>query len=93
MMHFTNFLFLLMVLLLLFLFNTKMHYLRAFLILEALMLNALVISIFVLSAVQINPFIFLLLLTFAVCEAGIGLSLLLTYIKMNGSDSIKSSLI
>nr|BBA10178.1 NADH dehydrogenase subunit 4L [Stereophaedusa cymatodes] len=92
-MHFTNFLFLLMVLLFLFLFNTKMNYLRAFLILEALMMNALVISVFVLSSIQINPFIFLLLLTFAVCEAGMGLSLLLTYIKMNGSDMIKSTLV
>nr|BBA10343.1 NADH dehydrogenase subunit 4L [Hemiphaedusa koshikijimana] len=92
-MHFTNFLFLLMVFLTLFLFNTKMHYLRAFLILEALMLNALVISIFTLSSVQINPFTFLILLTFAVCEAGIGLSLLLTYIKMTGSDSIKTTLV
>nr|BBA10109.1 NADH dehydrogenase subunit 4L [Stereophaedusa cymatodes] len=92
-MHFTNFLFLLMVLLLLFLFNTKMNYLRAFLILEALMMNALVISVFVLSSIQFNPFIFLLLLTFAVCEAGMGLSLLLTYIKMNGSDLIKSNLL
>nr|BBA10202.1 NADH dehydrogenase subunit 4L [Stereophaedusa vasta] len=89
--HFNNFLFLLMVLLLFFLFNTKMHMLRALLILEAMMLNALVISIFVLGYLQLEPSLFLLLLTFAVCEAGMGLSLLLTYIKTTGSDMIKSS--
>nr|BBA10103.1 NADH dehydrogenase subunit 4L [Stereophaedusa tabukii] len=92
-MYFINFLFLLMVLLFFIFFNTKMHFLRAFLILEALMLNALVITIFVFSSFMFNPFMFLLLLTFAVCEAGMGLSLLLTYIKLNGSDLIKSILI
>nr|BBA10301.1 NADH dehydrogenase subunit 4L [Stereophaedusa hiraseana] len=93
MMYFNNFLFLLMVFLFFFFFNTKMHMLRAFLILEAIMLNTLVISIFILSSFQFEPFMFLLLLTFAVCEAGMGLSLLLTYMKITGSDLIKPSII
>nr|BBA10181.1 NADH dehydrogenase subunit 4L [Stereophaedusa interlamellaris] len=92
MMYFNNFLFLLMVLLFFFLLNTKMHMLRAILILEAMMLNTLVISIFTLGGLQFEPFMFLLLLTFAVCEAGMGLSLLLTYMKTTGSDLIKSSM-
>nr|BBA10148.1 NADH dehydrogenase subunit 4L [Stereophaedusa vasta] len=91
MLYFNNFLFLLMVLMLFFLFNTKMHMLRGLLILEAMMLNALMMSIFILGNLQLEPYLFLLLLTFAVCEAGMGLSLLLTYIKIVGSDSIKSS--
>nr|BBA10205.1 NADH dehydrogenase subunit 4L [Stereophaedusa nugax] len=92
-MSFNLFLTLLMVLLLLFFFNTKTHYMRAFLILEAMMLTALLISFYVLSLLQVEPFLFLLLLTFAVCEAGLGLSLLLTYIKTTGSDQIKNTLL
>nr|BBA10145.1 NADH dehydrogenase subunit 4L [Stereophaedusa aethiops] len=91
-MYFTSFLFMLMVLLLFFLFNTKMHLLRALLILEAMMLNLLLISIFILGGLQFEPLMFLLLLTFAVVEAGMGLSLLLTYIKITGSDLIKSGI-
>nr|BBA10460.1 NADH dehydrogenase subunit 4L [Stereophaedusa costifera] len=92
MMYFNSYLFLLMVLLFLFLFNTKGHFLRALLILEAIMLNALVISILFLGSLQYEPFMFLLLLTFAVVEAGMGLSLLLTYMKVSGSDMIKKNL-
>nr|BBA10853.1 NADH dehydrogenase subunit 4L [Stereophaedusa oshimae degenerata] len=88
-MTFYKFMFLLMVLLFLFLLNTKMYFLRAILILEALMLTALIISIFLLGSVQYEPFLFLLLLTFAVSEAGLGLSLLLSYMKTTGSDMIK----
>nr|BBA10325.1 NADH dehydrogenase subunit 4L [Stereophaedusa gouldi] len=87
------FLFFLMVLLVLFLFNTKIHYMRAILILEALMLTALLISFYILSLLHGEPFLFLLLLTFAVCEAALGLSLLLTYIKATGSDTINNALI
>nr|BBA10649.1 NADH dehydrogenase subunit 4L [Megalophaedusa hickonis mikawa] len=92
MLYFNNYLFLLMVFLFFFLFNTKIHFLRAFLILEAMMLNALVISILFLGSFQFEPFMFLLLLTFAVVEAGIGLSLLLTFMKFSGKNMIKSSM-
>nr|BBA10067.1 NADH dehydrogenase subunit 4L [Stereophaedusa inclyta] len=88
-MSFISFLSLLMVMLIVFLFNTKMYFLRAILILEALMLSVLMISIFVLGSLQFEPFLFLLLLTFAVSEAGLGLSLLLTYMKTTGSDMMK----
>nr|BBA10184.1 NADH dehydrogenase subunit 4L [Stereophaedusa elongata] len=90
MMYFNSFLFMVMVMLLFFFMNTKMHMLRAILILEAMILNMLVISIFTLGGLQFEPFMFLLLLTFAVCEAGMGLSLLLTYMKTTGSDMIKA---
>nr|BBA10367.1 NADH dehydrogenase subunit 4L [Stereophaedusa japonica chichibuensis] len=93
MMFFNNYLFFLMVLLLFFLFNTKGHLLRALMILEALMLNALVISVMFLSFLQYEPFLFLLLLTFAVVEAGMGLSMLLTYMKVTGGDMIKAKML
>nr|BBA10235.1 NADH dehydrogenase subunit 4L [Stereophaedusa japonica] len=93
MMFFNSYLFLLMVLLYIFLFNTKVHLLRALLILETMMLNALVISVFFLSSLQYEPFMFLLLLTFAVVEAGMGLSLLLTYMKVSGGDMIMTKIV
>nr|BBA10697.1 NADH dehydrogenase subunit 4L [Phaedusa valida fasciata] len=85
-------LFFFMVFLLMFLLKTKVHFLRAFLILEAIMLTVLVVSILFLMRLQNEPFMFLLLLTFAVCEAGLGLSLLLTYIKATGSDMIQNQI-
>nr|BBA10415.1 NADH dehydrogenase subunit 4L [Stereophaedusa ijimae] len=92
MMYFNSYLFMLMVLLFFFFFNTKMYMLRALMILEAMMLNALVISMLLLGYLMYEPSMLLLLMTFAVVEAGMGLSLLLTYMKTTGSDMIKSSL-
>nr|BBA10241.1 NADH dehydrogenase subunit 4L [Stereophaedusa caloptyx subtilis] len=91
-MKFPLFLLVLLVMLFLFLFNTKSHYLRALLILETMMLTALIISFFLMVTLMENPFQFLLLLTFGVVEAGFGLSLLLTFIKNGGSDMIKTNL-
>nr|BBA10709.1 NADH dehydrogenase subunit 4L [Stereophaedusa japonica] len=92
MMSFNNYLFLLMVLLFFFLLNTKVHLLRALLILETMMLNALMISVLFLSSLQYEPFMFLLLLTFTVVEAGMGLSLLLTHMKVSGGDMIMTKI-
>nr|BBA10664.1 NADH dehydrogenase subunit 4L [Stereophaedusa mima] len=89
-MLFSSYLLLLMVVLMLILLNSKRHFMRAFLILEVMMLTALLITINMLSSVQLEPFMFLTLLTFAVIEAGLGLSLLLSYIKVTGSDVIKN---
>nr|BBA10691.1 NADH dehydrogenase subunit 4L [Stereophaedusa neniopsis]BBA10850.1 NADH dehydrogenase subunit 4L [Stereophaedusa neniopsis] len=89
-MSFCKFLLLLMVMMFIFLYNTKTHFMVALLLMETIMLSALVMSIFMFSLSQFEPFIFLLLLTFAVCEAALGLSLLLTYIKVTGSDMINS---
>nr|BBA10187.1 NADH dehydrogenase subunit 4L [Stereophaedusa caloptyx caloptyx] len=92
MLQFPYVLFLLMVMLFLFFFNTKLHYLRALLILETMMLTALIITFVLLTNLTSDPYLFLLLLTFGVVEAGFGLSLLLAYIKTGGSDMIKSNL-
>nr|BBA10034.1 NADH dehydrogenase subunit 4L [Stereophaedusa mima] len=89
-MLFSSYLLLLMVLLMLLLLNSKRHFLRAFLILEVTMLTSLLITINLLGNIQYEPFMFLTILTFAVIEAGLGLSLLLTYIKINGSDTINN---
>nr|BBA10346.1 NADH dehydrogenase subunit 4L [Stereophaedusa azumai] len=90
-MLFASYLIMLMVFLMLIFFNTKLHFLRSFLVLEAMMLTALLVTITVLSMVQTEPFMFMTLLTFAVIEAGLGLSLLLSYVKITGSDSMKTT--
>nr|BBA10475.1 NADH dehydrogenase subunit 4L [Megalophaedusa hickonis fultoni] len=92
MIYFNVYLFFLMVLLFIFFFNTKMHMLRALLILELMILNALMISMLLLGSMQYEPFMLLLLLTFAVVEAGMGLSLLLTYMKTTGNDMITNKI-
>nr|BBA10430.1 NADH dehydrogenase subunit 4L [Hemiphaedusa tosana] len=92
-MQYYMYLFLLMVLLFVFLFNVKTHFLPILLILEAMMLTALVISLGIMGSVQYSPYYFLILLTFGVVEAGLALSLLLTYIKSTGSDYIKNPVI
>nr|BBA10385.1 NADH dehydrogenase subunit 4L [Megalophaedusa subulina] len=71
------------------LFATQHHFLLCLLILECVVLVSLVLTIFILnnSAGSLN--IFILVLTLGVCEASLGLSLLVSYIKMNGSDKIK----
>nr|BBA10397.1 NADH dehydrogenase subunit 4L [Pliciphaedusa aff. tosana RM-2016] len=87
-MQYYMYLFLLMVLLFFFMFNVKTHFLPIFLILKAMMLTTLVISLGIMSTLQYCPYLYLVLLTFAVVEPGLPLSLLLTYIKMVGSDMI-----
>nr|BBA10574.1 NADH dehydrogenase subunit 4L [Megalophaedusa hakonensis] len=85
--------FLLTLLLLLFVsfISAKKQLLPALLLLEALVLNALLLSLFFLSKSESSLFIFILLLTLGVCEAGLALSLLLSYIKVSGSDYINSN--
>nr|BBA10355.1 NADH dehydrogenase subunit 4L [Stereophaedusa ophidoon] len=86
-----SFLLLVMVFLMMIFFNTKLHFLRSFLFLEAMMLTALMITTTMLSTFQSEPFMFLTLLTFAVIEAALGLSLLLSYIKISGSDKMTNT--
>nr|BBA10619.1 NADH dehydrogenase subunit 4L [Tyrannophaedusa iotaptyx] len=83
---------LLLVLLFLIFFMTKHSFLSSLLVLESMVLTTMVILISLFWVVGINLFMFVLLLTLSVCEAGLGLSLLLSYIKTTGSDNIYSSL-
>nr|BBA10571.1 NADH dehydrogenase subunit 4L [Megalophaedusa puellaris] len=81
---------LLMVFLLLLFFSYQSVYLNALLVLESMVLSSLVLSLFLLSTSMNNLYIFMLLLTLGVCEAGLGLSLLMSYIKITGSSYIMS---
>nr|BBA10601.1 NADH dehydrogenase subunit 4L [Reinia nakadai] len=67
------------------------HFLSGLIVLEALSVVVLTLSLILMTLLNSTVSGFLIILTFAVCEAAIGLSLLLCYMKLNGSDLIKSN--
>nr|BBA10646.1 NADH dehydrogenase subunit 4L [Tyrannophaedusa mikado] len=81
----------LLVLLAIIFFSNKRSFLSALLVLETIVLASLLISISLLWVWGNSLFLFVLLLTFGVCEAGMGLSLLLSYIKITGNAIISAS--
>nr|BBA10061.1 NADH dehydrogenase subunit 4L [Megalophaedusa stenospira] len=83
-----SFLFFLMLVVMSLIFNTKQQFLVALLLLETLVLISLVLSLLLFSLGESSLFLFILLLTLAVCEAALALGLLVSYIKLNGSDLI-----
>nr|BBA10064.1 NADH dehydrogenase subunit 4L [Megalophaedusa decussata] len=86
-----SFLFFLMLVVMGIFFSTKQQFLTALLIFETLVLISFVLSLMLIMSGMGKLYIFLLLLTLGVCEAAMGLGLLLSYIKMNGSDLINFS--
>nr|BBA10661.1 NADH dehydrogenase subunit 4L [Reinia hungerfordiana tokushimensis] len=84
---------LLMVLLLIRLQFISKYYISTLLVLESVMVSSLIITLYVSLKLFSSLSVFLILLTFIVCEAALGLTLLLTYIKLQGSDYINSPFI
>nr|BBA10520.1 NADH dehydrogenase subunit 4L [Oospira (Acrophaedusa) sp. RM-2016] len=82
----------LMMFLVLLYFSMKNHYLPVIIILEVISLFALMISITMCFLVMESPNCFFLILTLLVCEAAMGLSILLSVMKINGNDKISSLL-
>nr|BBA10760.1 NADH dehydrogenase subunit 4L [Megalophaedusa micropeas] len=70
-------------------FNSKTHFISSLLILEAVVLVSLIISCFITSVVASSFSLWIVLLTLSVCEASLGLSLLVAMIKVKGSDLMK----
>nr|BBA10706.1 NADH dehydrogenase subunit 4L [Megalophaedusa pinguis platyauchen] len=70
---------------------TNSRFLTALVILESMVLVSLILVLIwlVKSLSALN--IFILLLTFGVCEASLALSLLLSYIKVCGNDIVHST--
>nr|BBA10298.1 NADH dehydrogenase subunit 4L [Euphaedusa aculus] len=71
--------------------QTKSHYLIVLLYLEVMMLISLMLVNIVSLMVSGSVMAFLLVMTLAVGEAAFGLGMLLSLIKLNGNDFIKSS--
>nr|QNV11930.1 NADH dehydrogenase subunit 4L [Planorbarius corneus] len=72
-----------------YLINSK-YILNSLIMLEAIMLMTMIFLIFSLSSVQESKYFFLVLLTFAACEAAIGLSLLVTFMRLRGNNFVNS---
>nr|BBA10814.1 NADH dehydrogenase subunit 4L [Thaumatoptyx cf. aptyx RM-2016] len=83
--------FMLLLLLFLYLFSVQKHFLSILIILEAMVLLLLIFSLGFTSLLMNSMGIYLWLLTLSVCEAAMGLTLLVSVMKLNGSDMIFSS--
>nr|BBA10439.1 NADH dehydrogenase subunit 4L [Solitariphaedusa miyoshii]BBA10505.1 NADH dehydrogenase subunit 4L [Solitariphaedusa miyoshii]BBA10751.1 NADH dehydrogenase subunit 4L [Solitariphaedusa miyoshii] len=91
-MNFSMILSVLMVFLFFIFFYTKLHYLSALLILEACMLIALLLCMCVVFNSFGTSSLFLTIMTLGVCEAALGLTVLLSYIKVKGNDYIQNKM-
>nr|BBA10070.1 NADH dehydrogenase subunit 4L [Reinia ashizuriensis]BBA10091.1 NADH dehydrogenase subunit 4L [Reinia variegata]BBA10220.1 NADH dehydrogenase subunit 4L [Reinia variegata]BBA10223.1 NADH dehydrogenase subunit 4L [Reinia variegata]BBA10694.1 NADH dehydrogenase subunit 4L [Reinia ashizuriensis] len=86
-----NMMSLVMVLLVLHLYFVHNYFMSALLVLEATVILALIFSMVTITQIHSSSGGFLLVLTFGVGEAALGLSLLLTLIKSKGNDLISIS--
>nr|AQU13067.1 NADH dehydrogenase subunit 4L [Plakobranchus cf. ocellatus HW-2015] len=71
-------------------FSYQVHTLNILLSLEAIMLSLLVILYTFNSLSGVSTHSFLVLLTFAACEAALGLSLLVSMLRLWGNDYVNS---
>nr|AWK49511.1 NADH dehydrogenase subunit 4L [Biomphalaria glabrata] len=70
-----------------YLFNKK-YILSSLIILEGMMLMSMVFMVFSLMSSYESMYMFLMVLTFAACEAAIGLSLLISFLRLRGSNML-----
>nr|YP_004934887.1 NADH dehydrogenase subunit 4L [Ovatella vulcani]AEQ93843.1 NADH dehydrogenase subunit 4L [Ovatella vulcani] len=68
----------------------RSHVLNLLIILEAAMLSVLVFYYLMSVLCSSSGVMFLLLLTFAACEAALGLSLLVSVLRLRGNDLMSS---
>nr|YP_004934822.1 NADH dehydrogenase subunit 4L [Leucophytia bidentata]AEQ93817.1 NADH dehydrogenase subunit 4L [Leucophytia bidentata] len=66
------------------------HVLNLLIALEAAMLSVLVFYYFSTTLYSSNSVLFLMLLTFAACEAAFGLALLVNLLRLSGNDLVSS---
>nr|BBA10382.1 NADH dehydrogenase subunit 4L [Zaptyx pattalus] len=86
-----KFSFILLVVLHLFFMSTKKHLLAALLSLEAMVLILLIFSLSISFMILEGLNLYLFILTLSVSEAALGLALLMSYVKLKGSDLISST--
>nr|YP_010883660.1 NADH dehydrogenase subunit 4L [Carychium tridentatum]ANC96336.1 NADH dehydrogenase subunit 4L [Carychium tridentatum]WIV81376.1 NADH dehydrogenase subunit 4l [Carychium tridentatum] len=66
------------------------HILNLLIILEAMILSILVSYYFCSLILSMSGAMFLMMLTFAACEAAFGLSLLVSFLRLRGNDLIEN---
>nr|WIG49076.1 NADH dehydrogenase subunit 4L [Runcina aurata] len=72
------------------LMKNQTHTLNLLICLESLMLGLLVFTYSVCVFFGFSIYMFLIIITMAACEAAMGLSLLVSILRLRGSDFIKS---
>nr|BBA10823.1 NADH dehydrogenase subunit 4L [Zaptyx lushanensis] len=82
--------FLLLVMLHIYLFTISSYFLSTLLTLEAMVLILLIFSVVFSFNLMEGLSMYLFILTLSVCEASIGLTLLISLVKVQGNDFIKS---
>nr|BBA10817.1 NADH dehydrogenase subunit 4L [Thaumatoptyx cf. diacoptyx RM-2016] len=90
MMKFLYMFFLLLLILYLYIFSVQNHFLSILIILEAMLLILLSFSLGFSMTLMEGYSVYLWILTLSVCEAAIGLTLLISYMKLNGSDLVSN---
>nr|YP_009498361.1 NADH dehydrogenase subunit 4L [Biomphalaria sudanica]AWK49472.1 NADH dehydrogenase subunit 4L [Biomphalaria sudanica] len=70
-----------------YLFNKK-YILNSLIILEGMMLMSMVFMVFSLMSSYESMYMFLMVLTFAACEAAMGLSLLVSFLRLRGNNML-----
>nr|BBA10835.1 NADH dehydrogenase subunit 4L [Zaptyx lushanensis] len=83
--------YLLLLIMHLFLFTISSYFLSTLLTLEAMVLYLLIFSVFFSVNLMQGLSMYLFILTLSVCEAPIGLTLLISLVKVQGNDCIKSN--
>nr|BBA10580.1 NADH dehydrogenase subunit 4L [Zaptyx entospira] len=73
-----------------YLYSTYYHYLSALLILESMVLFLLVFMVTFSYCLLESLMIYCFVLTLSVCEAALGLTLMITLVKLKGNDLISS---
>nr|YP_010583789.1 NADH dehydrogenase subunit 4L [Octopus salutii]UXN83985.1 NADH dehydrogenase subunit 4L [Octopus salutii] len=66
------------------------HILNILLGFEVLTLSVLFMFFFSLSMISLNLYLVIVLIVFSVCEATLGLSLLVSFIRLHGNDYVNS---
>nr|YP_010994947.1 NADH dehydrogenase subunit 4L [Polypylis sp. TS-2018]WOZ13955.1 NADH dehydrogenase subunit 4L [Polypylis sp. TS-2018] len=72
-----------------FLFNSK-YILNSLIILEMIMLFSMVFMLFSFNLIMMSKYMFLVVMTFIACEAALGLSMLISFVRLRGNNMINS---
>nr|BBA10811.1 NADH dehydrogenase subunit 4L [Thaumatoptyx cf. gonyptyx RM-2016] len=91
MFNFMYFLFTMLLIMYMSFFMVIKHYVSAMLILEAMVLILLIFSLNLVGCLMDGYSIYLWVLTLSVCEAAMGLSLLISLVKVKSNELIISS--
>nr|BBA10373.1 NADH dehydrogenase subunit 4L [Zaptyx oxypomatica] len=75
----------------LYLFSIRSYFLSSLMVLQAMVLTLLLFAVIFSFCLLEGLGVFLFILTLSVCEAALGLTLLISLVKLNGNDLINTN--